>query len=81
MDCHFLLQGIFLTQESNPGLLLCRQILYRLSYQGSPKDRRIEEALVAARRMQVGHQKELPDHEGQQVHEQMTECRPFQDLL
>ena len=30
--CLFLLQGIFLTQESNPGLLHCRQILYRLSY-------------------------------------------------
>ena len=34
MDCHFLLQGIFLTQESNPGLLNCRQTLYRLSHQG-----------------------------------------------
>ena len=32
-----LLQGIFLTQESNQGLLHCRQILYQLSYQGSPK--------------------------------------------
>ena len=28
-------QGIFLTQESNQGLLHCRWILYRLSYQGS----------------------------------------------
>ena len=28
---------IFLTQESNQGLLHCRQILYQLSYQGSPK--------------------------------------------
>ena len=27
---------IFLTQESNQGLLHCRQILYQLSYQGSP---------------------------------------------
>ena len=33
-----LLQGIFLTQESNRGLLHCRQILYQLSYQGSPKN-------------------------------------------
>ena len=32
-----LLQWIFLTQESNQGLLLCRRILYQLSYQGSPK--------------------------------------------
>ena len=30
-----LLQGIFLTQESNWGLLYCRQILYQLSYQGN----------------------------------------------
>ena len=33
----FLLQGIFLIQESNQGLLHCRRILYKLSYQGSPK--------------------------------------------
>ena len=31
-----LLQGIFATQELNQGLLHCRQILYQLSYQGSP---------------------------------------------
>ena len=29
-------RGIFPTQGSNPGLLLCRQILYHLSHQGSP---------------------------------------------
>ena len=33
----FLLQGIFPTQELNRGLLHCRQILYQLSYQGSPR--------------------------------------------
>ena len=33
-----LLQGIFLTQELNQGLLHCRQILYQLSYQGSPTE-------------------------------------------
>ena len=32
-----LLQGIFPTQGSNPGLLHCRQILYQLSYKGSPR--------------------------------------------
>ena len=32
-----LLQGIFPTQGSNPGLLHCRLILYQLSYQGSPE--------------------------------------------
>ena len=34
-----LLQRIFPTQELNWGLLQCRQILYQLSYQGSPKTR------------------------------------------
>ena len=33
---HTLLQGIFSTQGSNPGLLHCGWILYQLSYQGSP---------------------------------------------
>ena len=33
---HSLLQGIFLTQGSNPGLLHCRQILYQLNHQRSP---------------------------------------------
>ena len=33
---HSLLQGIFPTQGSNPGLLHCRQILYRLSYREDP---------------------------------------------
>ena len=32
VGCHFLFQGIFLTQGSNPGLLHCRQILYHLSH-------------------------------------------------
>ena len=31
--CHFLLQGIFLTQGSNPLLLHCRQSLYPQSHQ------------------------------------------------
>ena len=35
VDCHSLLQGIFLTQGSNPGLLHCRQSLYCLNHQGS----------------------------------------------
>ena len=34
---HSLLQGIFQTQGSNPGLLHCRRIPYRLSHQGSPQ--------------------------------------------
>ena len=38
VGCHFLLQGILPTQGSNPGLLHCRQILYWLSYKGSPNE-------------------------------------------
>ena len=36
VGCHALLQGIFPTQGSNPGLLHCRWIRYCLSHQGSP---------------------------------------------
>ena len=32
-----LLQGIFPTQKSKPGLLHCRRILYQLSHKGSPR--------------------------------------------
>ena len=37
VDSLSFLQGIFPTQGLNPGLLHCRQILYQLSYQGSPR--------------------------------------------
>ena len=37
MGCHSLLQGIFPTQGSNPGLQHCRQILHHLSHQGNAK--------------------------------------------
>ena len=37
VGCHALLHGIFPTQGSNPGLPHCRQILYCLSRQGSPR--------------------------------------------
>ena len=36
VGCHGLLQGIFPTQGSNPGLPYCRWILYHLNHQGSP---------------------------------------------
>ena len=37
VGCHFLLQGTFLTQGSNPGLLHCRQTLYLLRKPRWPK--------------------------------------------
>ena len=36
VGCHSLLQGIFLIQGLNLGLLHCRQILYHLNHQESP---------------------------------------------
>ena len=35
VDCHFLLQGILLTQGLKPGLPHCGQMLYHLSHQGT----------------------------------------------
>ena len=35
--CHSLLQGIFPTEGSNPGLLHCRKILYHVSHQEKPR--------------------------------------------
>ena len=37
VSCHALLQEIFPTQGSNSGLPNCRQIIYHLSHQGSPR--------------------------------------------
>ena len=37
VGCHALLQGIFTTQGSNPGLPHCRWILYHLSLQRNPR--------------------------------------------
>ena len=37
VGCYTLLQGIFPTQGSNPGLPHCRRILYHLSHQRSPR--------------------------------------------
>ena len=42
MGCHFLFQGIFPTQGWNLGLLHCRQTLYHLSHQGSPRKMQIQ---------------------------------------
>ena len=38
VSSHFSLQGIFPTQGSKLSLLHCRQILYHLSHQGSPRE-------------------------------------------
>ena len=38
VGCHFLLQEVFLTQGSKPGLLHYRGIIYHLSHRESPRD-------------------------------------------
>ena len=37
VGCHALLQGLFLTQGLNLGLLHCRQVHYHLSHEGNPR--------------------------------------------
>ena len=57
----FLLQGIFLPQESNQGLLHCRRILYQLSYQGSLENsiaiplKSRNEAMIQPSKSTTGH--------------------------
>ena len=50
-----LLQWIFPTQESNRGLLHCKQILYQLSYQGSPHQVRGENQFRAQENPEKPH--------------------------
>ena len=45
MGGHALLQGIFPTQVSNPRLPHCGQIFYRLSHQGSPTTKEVQEEI------------------------------------
>ena len=49
--CLALLQGIFPTQGSNPGLLYCRQICFPWSYQGGPRS---EEGTTRSSCVQLG---------------------------
>ena len=51
MGCHLLLQGVFLTQGLNLGLLHRRQILYCLSHQGSPAATWIQRAWAQGGRL------------------------------
>ena len=56
-----LLQGIFPTQGSNPGLPHCRWILYQLSYEGSPKEwtlKRKVTNLFTRQKQNLRHRKE-----------------------
>ena len=48
VGCCFLLQGIFLTQGSNPGLPHCRRILYCQSHQDFTLNKKVEKRILSA---------------------------------
>ena len=56
VGCQALLQGIFPTQGSNPGLAHCRRILYRLSHQGSLPPRVWSQSTSFLRFTAISHQ-------------------------
>ena len=65
-----LLQGIFPTQELNQGLLHCSQILYQLSYQGSPLFYSVQFSHSAVSNSLGPHELQ---HPGLPVHHQLLE--------
>ena len=65
VGCHSLLQGIFPTQGSKPGLPLCRWILYQLSHQGSPPPCPLTQmTLMLSRVQQFKWEPDLKSHGG-----------------
>ena len=69
IGCHALLQGIFPAQESNLGLRHCRQILYCLSHQESPRQLRDQEknALISSKSSSHHHPQAASVKVGQEV--------------
>ena len=63
MGCHFLLQEIFPTQGLNPGH--CRQMLYCLSHQGSPKE---INPVIQHQVWRIKHHELISDKEPQKGH-------------
>ena len=59
VGCHFLLQGIFPTQGSNPGLLHCRQTLYPLTRPSKTNTQNDVLFIIGDRNAKVGSQ-EIP---------------------
>ena len=47
VGCHALLQGVFPTQGSNPGLPHCRQILYQLSHREAQRKVTAEQLMLS----------------------------------
>ena len=93
VSSHFLLQGIFLTQGSNLGLLHCRQILYHLNNQESPhscretcKERRQKDfpggPVVKNLPSNAGDTGLIPGQEAKVLHAsgQLSPCTPTAEL-
>ena len=55
VSCHSLLQRIFLTQGSNPGLLHCRQTIYHLSKLDICVSLRIRKNMYIGRGIEMQH--------------------------
>ena len=62
VGCCALLQGIFPTQELNPGLLHYRQILYHLSHQGSPTVNILNDKMLKTFPSRSGIREGCPDN-------------------
>ena len=75
VGCLFLLQGIFPTQGSNLSLLHCRQILYHLSHQGSP--RHVHGDAQSSASLDTGARSNLRDKDGTEVEKELC-CFPRQ---
>ena len=73
-SCHFLLQGIFPTQESNLGLPHCRQTLYHLSHHG-----RLPNPLLMA--MWRGKKKSFPIYKIIHNHKYLTFLKIYKTAI
>ena len=63
VGCHFLLQGIFLTQGSNPHLLHCREILYPPNHPyGEQREHQFPLADYEAQIKPAAQPKKSPEH-------------------
>ena len=76
---HSLLQGIFPTQGSNLSLLHCRQILYHLSHQGSP--RHVHGDAQSSASLDTGARSNLRDKDGADVEKESFIAFPKESFI
>ena len=80
VHCHALLQGIFPTQESNPGLLHCRWILYCLIHQGCHLSRGISIKLILERLPRLLDELESSKNRGKELSQTQLQQPEFFSL-